>query len=274
MHQNKKERIEAALGGDHEALSALLTSVQDGIFNLSLRMLGLVPDAEDATQEILIRIMTSLSGFRGDSAFSTWVYRIAVNYLKTCRKSIFAQRPLSFEAYGEDISQGFIPAEDGVDCALLSEELKLSCSNVMLQCLDPESRCIFIFGTMFRADSRVAGEILNLTPENYRQRLSRSRKRMSAFLQEYCGLAGGQCDCKQRIGFAMRTHRLSAQAQPFHSLSRRDEALLAQYKEEMERIDESAQVFGALPCYHSPVEARRFLQDVLQSDAMRHIREV
>ena len=94
---------------------------------------------------------------------------------------MFAQHPLSFEYYGYDIENG--AAEDlpdltqDIEKSLLAEELKLSCTNVMLQCLDAESRCIFILGTMFKVDSRIAGEILGITPEAYRQRLSRVRKR-------------------------------------------------------------------------------------------------
>lgn len=68
-----------------------------------------------------------------------------------------------------------------VEKSILAEELKLSCTNVMLQCLDTESRCIFILGTMFRVDSRIAGEILGMTPEAYRQRLSRIRKKRLIF---------------------------------------------------------------------------------------------
>ena len=47
--------------------------------------------------------------------------------------------------------------------SILAEELKMSCTNVLLQCLDAESRCIFVLGTMFKLDSRIAGEILDMT---------------------------------------------------------------------------------------------------------------
>lgn len=165
MHiENEKQRIKEAISGDKKALEALLGGVQDMVFNLSLRMLGVVPDAEDATQEILIKVMTRLSSFRQESSLSTWVFRIAVNHLKSYQKGMFAQHPLSFEVYGEDIASGRerdVPDRSGgVDKALLERELKLSCSNVMLQCLDPESRSIYILGTMFRLDSRIAAEIL------------------------------------------------------------------------------------------------------------------
>ena len=72
MDEKKREDTEMlvsrAVEGDQEALEQLLTEVQDLVFNLSLRMLGTIQDAEDASQEILIRVMTNLASFRGDSA--------------------------------------------------------------------------------------------------------------------------------------------------------------------------------------------------------------
>ena len=208
------ERIALAVSGDKDALEALLVSVQDLVFNLSLRMLGTIPDAEDAAQEILIKVMSHLSSFHGDSAFTTWVFRIATNHLISYKKHMFANAPLSFEYYGEDIMCGKekdIPdMTGGVDRSLLEQELKMSCTNVMLQCLDAESRCIYILGTMFQVDSRIAGSILGMTPDAYRQRLSRIKKKMAAFLSEYCGLSGtGPCSCKKRIDYAVATHRLN-----------------------------------------------------------------
>ena len=171
MNNNRTEitpdAVEKAVSGDRKALEELLTGIQDPVFHLSLRMLGSIPDAEDATQEILLKVMTHLSSFRGESAFTTWVFRIAVNHLKDYKKHMFANHPLSFEYYGADIDSGKekeIPAlSPELDHDLLEQELKLSCTNVMLQCLDPESRCIFILGTMFQADSRIAGDILKIT---------------------------------------------------------------------------------------------------------------
>ena len=181
--------IEKAVAGDKQSLETVLCGVQDLVFNLSLRMLGTFHDAEDASQDILLKVMTHLSSFKGDSAFTTWVFRIAANHLKDYKKHMFAQPPLSFEFYGDDIRNGKIQdvpdLTQNVEQAILAEELKLSCTNVMLQCLDPESRCIFILGTMFRVDSRIAGDILGITPEAYRQRLSRVRKKMAEFLSEY-----------------------------------------------------------------------------------------
>lgn len=273
---NEKEQMETqklvrlAAEGDKGALEQLLTGVQDLVFNLSLRMLGTIHDAEDASQEILIRVMTNLASFRGESAFTTWVFRIAVNHLKNYRKSMFAQHPLSFEYYGEDIVSGKekdIPdLTMGVDRNLLEQELKLSCTNVMLQCLDTDSRCIYILGTMFHVDSRLAAEILEISPEAYRQRLSRIKKKMAGFLDEYCGLSGkGVCSCSKRISYAIATHRVNPEKPEFTSLEENTE-FLQECKTAMEEIDDRSLVFSSLPAYRTTRAARQYLNEFLKSD--------
>lgn len=273
---NEKEQMETqklvrlAAEGDKGALEQLLTGVQDLVFNLSLRMLGTIHDAEDASQEILIRVMTNLASFRGESAFTTWVFRIAVNHLKNYRKSMFAQHPLSFEYYGEDIVRGKekdIPdLTMGVDRNLLEQELKLSCTNVMLQCLDTDSRCIYILGTMFHVDSRLAAEILEISPEAYRQRLSRIKKKMAGFLDEYCGLSGkGVCSCSKRISYAIATHRVNPEKPEFTSLEENTE-FLQECKTAMEEIDDRSLVFSSLPAYRTTRAARQYLNEFLKSD--------
>lgn len=76
--------------------------------------------------------MTHLSTFRKESSFTTWVFRIASNYLKDYKKNMFSKYPLSFEYYGEDIEGGKekdIPdLTQGVEAAILEEELKVSCA--------------------------------------------------------------------------------------------------------------------------------------------------
>ncbi len=273
---NEKEQMETqklvrlAAEGDKGALEQLLTGVQDLFFNLSLRMLGTIHDAEDASQEILIRVMTNLASFRGESAFTTWVFRIAVNHLKNYRKSMFAQHPLSFEYYGEDIVSGKekdIPdLTMGVDRNLLEQELKLSCTNVMLQCLDTDSRCIYILGTMFHVDSRLAAEILEISPEAYRQRLSRIKKKMAGFLDEYCGLSGkGVCSCSKRISYAIATHRVNPEKPEYTSLEENTE-FLHECKTAMEEIDDRSLVFSSLPAYRTTRAARQYLDEFLKSD--------
>ncbi len=262
--------VEQATAGDKKALEALAAGVQDMVFNLSLRMLGTFADAEDAAQDILLKMITHLSSFRGDSAFTTWVFRIAVNHLKNYKKHMFARFPLSFEYYGDDIENGKIQdvpdLTQNVEKELLAEELKMSCTNVMLQCLDPESRCIFILGTMFQLDSRIAGEILEMTPEAYRQRLSRARRKMADFLGQYCGeYGGGRCKCKDRVNYAIQNHRIHPLQLDYTAASEIPVQTIVDVKNAMEEIDGLSQDFSFCKPYRSPERTRNLIQEFLDS---------
>ena len=258
--------IQKATAGDKSSLETVILNIQDLVFNLSLRMLGTFPDAEDASQDILLKVMTHLSSFKGESSFSTWVFRIAVNHLKGYKKHMFAQFPLSFEFYGDDIrnakTEDIPDLTQNVEQAILAEELKLSCTNVMLQCLDTESRCIFILGTMFKVDSRIAGDILGITPEAYRQRLSRVRKKMADFLTEYCGEYGkGKCHCADRVNYAIQSHRIHP-TQLYFQTAVSSEVML-DVKGAMEEIDDLSQEFSFCKTYQSPENLKQFIKGFL-----------
>ena len=258
--------IQKATAGDKQSLETVMTGIQDLVFNLSLRMLGTFPDAEDASQDILLKVMTHLSSFKGESSFSTWVFRIAVNHLKDYKKHMFANVPLSFEFYGSDIqntkTEDIPDLTQNVEKAILAEELKMSCTNVMLQCLDTESRCIFILGTMFKVDSRIAGDILGITPEAYRQRLSRVRKKMADFLTEYCGEYGkGKCRCENRVNYAIQSHRIHPSQLYFQTAV--PAQVMLDVKEAMEEIDDLSQEFSFCKTYQSPENLKQFIEEFL-----------
>ena len=274
MNQKTNEEIQIliaeATAGDKKALETLIAGVQDLVFNLSLRMLGTFTDAEDATQDILLKMITHLSSFRGDSSFTTWVFRIAANHLKNYKKHMFAHYPLSFEYYGDDIENGKIldvpDLTQNVEKDILAEELKLSCTNVMLQCLDVESRCIFILGTMFKIDSRIAGDILEMTPEAYRQRLSRIRKKMADFLGQYCGeYGGGKCKCKDRVNYAIQNHRINPLQLDYMTASEISVQTMMDVKNAMEDIDDLSQDFSFCKSYQSPERTKHLIQEILDS---------
>ena len=275
-NQELSALIERATAGDRAALETVLAGMQDLVFNLSLRMLGTFHDAEDASQDILLKVMTHLSSFKGESSFATWVFRIAVNHLKDYKKHMFAQFPLSFEFYGDDIRSGNIQdvpdLTQNVEKAILAEELKLSCTNVMLQCLDPESRCIFILGTMFRVDSRIAGDILGITPEAYRQRLSRVRKKMADFLSEYCGEYGrGACHCASRVNYAIQNHRIAPDRLDFTAAKPSGTAV--EVTAAMEEIDGYSQQFSFCRTYQSTERLKKMIQDFLNGPAFSTVAE-
>ena len=274
MKKKTNEELQAlvnkATAGDKKALETLVTGVQDIVFNLSLRMLGTFADAEDATQDIQLKMITHLSSFRGDSSFTTWVFSIAANHLKNYKKHMFARYPLSFEYYGDDIENGKVQdvpdLTQNVEKDVLAEELKMSCTNVMLQCLDTESRCIFILGTMFKIDSRIAGDILEMTPEAFRQRLSRIRRKMADFLGQYCGEYGGdRCKCKDRVNYAIQSHRINPLQLDYTAATEISIQTMLDVKNAMEDIDDLSQDFSFCKPYQSPERTKHLIQEFLDS---------
>ncbi len=90
----------AAASGDRSALAALLRRHQRWIYNLALRMLWDARGAENATQEILLKIATRLGSYRGESTLRTWAWRIAANHLLSRRRGRAEEVIRGFECYG------------------------------------------------------------------------------------------------------------------------------------------------------------------------------
>ncbi|MCI9450442.1 MAG: RNA polymerase subunit sigma-24, partial [Clostridiales bacterium] len=179
--------------------------------------------------------------------------------------------------YGDDIENGKIQdvpdLTQNVEKDILAEELKMSCTNVMLQCLDTESRCIFILGTMFKVDSRIAGDILKMTPEAYRQRLFRIRKKMAEFLGRYCGEYGsGRCKCKDRINYAIQNHRINPQQLDYTTAAEISVQTMLNVKNAMEEIDGLSQDFSFCKSYQSPEQMKLLIQELLDSTQLSVIR--
>src|SRR5438309_10749662 len=107
--------VRLAQEGDRRALASVIRAIQKDVYNLALRFLWHPQDAEDASQEVLIRIVTGLSCFRGEIRFRTWVYRVACNKLLTLRKQRMEEQAVSFEEFGEDLARGLSDSPVGVE---------------------------------------------------------------------------------------------------------------------------------------------------------------
>lgn len=205
--------ISKAVDGDRRALNALIDSVHGFIYNISIKLLWHPEEARDATQEILIKVVTHLSQFKHESSFKTWVYRIATNYLLTYLGRQKRQQ-LSFEIFSEDISEGLAFGDeitDQQDAGLLAEEVKIGCSLAMLQCLDVESRITYILGEILELDSTEGSYIQEVSAETFRKRLSRARAKINEFTKVNCGLVNkqNQCRCEKRVAYAISKKRVN-----------------------------------------------------------------
>lgn len=144
------------------ALEQLVASHDPWIFNVAARMVWRRDDAADATQEVLVKVMTRLSTFRGESS-------------------------------------GDAPTDDepgGVPAALLVEEAKIGCTLAMLMCLDRRQRVVFVLGEIRGVTDRVGAEVTELSPENFRQVLARARRDLYSFMNDKCGLVNEANPCR------------------------------------------------------------------------------
>ena len=229
---NDKELIKSCLEGNNKSLDELINSIQGLVFNLSLRFLWNRMDAEDATQEILIKIITNLSKYDGRSKFSTWTYRVATNHLLNLKQTSLEKTFTSFDVFADDLNTTKEPAHyDLPDKDLLEKEMKTGCTLAMLQCLDRDLRLAFILWTVFKLKSNVASKITQTTPENFRKRLELSRKLIGGFLNSYCGVYNpyNNCRCNKRIDVAIKTGRITKS-----NLNFADK--IEHYNEEMEEL--------------------------------------
>lgn len=192
--------VRDAQGGSSAALEGVVEGVQDMVHHLAMRILVNPADAQDATQEILILVVTQLSTFKGKSAFTTWVYRVATNYLLTAKK--VAGRKLNFEEFGADLESDLVPdpAPSAGDVVMLNE-LRIFCTMAMLLCLDMDHRIAYVLGDILELEQSEASIIMGITNANYRKRLSRARADIIAFTSQACGLAnaGAKCSCPRRL---------------------------------------------------------------------------
>jgi RNA polymerase sigma factor (sigma-70 family) len=198
-----------ARSGDRLALEELIRRHQGWIYNIAVRMLFHPQDAEDATQEILLKALTSLSSFEGRSSFRTWLYRIVVNHVLNMKRGRAEQAVVSFSAYGQAIEDTPDldlpdPKYPSADANLLVTEAMVACTTGMLLCLDRDQRLAYILGEILGVTDGVAAEVLDVTCDNFRQRLTRARRDLRSFMNDKCGLVNraNPCRCaKKTRGF-------------------------------------------------------------------------
>jgi RNA polymerase sigma factor (sigma-70 family) len=198
-----EELVRGAKAGDRDQLEILFSRHLPWIFNLSLRMLHRHADAEDATQEILLKTFKALPDFRGEAKFRTWLYRIAVNHLLTVKKPKWAASDAvcSFTIASAGLRQ--VPDLDPPDprtvpvpIEILIEETKNNCMIGTLLCLDGRQRLVFILGEIFQVSDEVGAEIVEVTPANFRQILCRARRDLYEYLRDNCSLVNPENACK------------------------------------------------------------------------------
>jgi RNA polymerase sigma factor (sigma-70 family) len=268
-----EELVRRAQDGNAHALERVVRGIGDDVYGLAVRMLWHPEDAEDATQEILMKVVTHLSTFRGESAFPTWVYRIATNHLLSVRQSRVEREQLTFTAFGDQLASGLgepLAAPDSdPDMALLEEEVKIGCTQAMLLCLDRERRVAYVLGDVFDLKSEDAAYVLSVEPATFRKRLSRARERLRAFMRVHCGLANeaAPCRCTRRVETAIRSGRIDPARLLFAGHPERAARAVPVLEQvsEMEELHSIAGIFQSHPDYSAPERVIASVRRLLDS---------
>jgi RNA polymerase sigma factor (sigma-70 family) len=194
--------------GDRDALEALVIRHQDWIYNIVLRMVYHPQDAQDATQEVLLKLLTKLSTFEGRSSFRAWLYRIVVNQVLNMKRARGEAAEWDFATYGRGLDSAPDadlpdPRSVPVDVQLVVDEARIGCSSGMLLCLDREQRLVYILGEIFGVSDAIGSELLDISRDNFRQKLSRRG-----------GISTGSCTIS--VDWSTRPIHAAANGRPRH----------------------------------------------------------
>lgn len=189
-----------AIEGDGPSLNALTRALESPIYRLCLRILGDPRDAEDAAQDVLIKVITNLSQFEGRSQLMTWVHRITVRHVIAAKRSRAEERALDEETFAGMLEQGMAfgatqPPPTAEDRAFL-DEVRLSCTQGMLLMLNREERLALVLVELLGLEGAEAAEIAEVSHDALRQRLTRGRTKLAAFLEARCGVASESAACR------------------------------------------------------------------------------
>jgi RNA polymerase sigma factor (sigma-70 family) len=206
--------VTSARSRDRHALEDLIERNQGWIYNIAVRMLYHPQDAEDATQEVLVTVLTRLSSFEGRSSFRTCLYRIVFNHLLNMKRGREELKITTFSAYDDALDSTpdlelLDPRDASPETNLLVTEVMLACTSGMLLCLDRKQRLTYILGAIVGVSDAVGAEVMEITTANFHQRLTRARRELHNFMNDKCGLVNksNPCRCaKKTRGFIQEGH--------------------------------------------------------------------
>ncbi len=197
--QEDADLIAAAREGSKTALENLIKKHQHYIYNVALKFALSPFDAEDITQEVLIKVITNLAGFKGESNFRTWLYRITFNHFMHLKKNSLENYITTFDNYGAELDKMQDEDLTTIEKSELHahiEDAKIGCMSGMLLCLDREQRLVYILGEIFSIDHTVGSAMLDISKDNFRQKLTRARRDLYNFMHQKCGLVNTKNPCR------------------------------------------------------------------------------
>ena len=269
MSENLETLVIKANSGDKKALESVINEIQDLVYNLSLKMLLFHDDAKDATQEILIKIVTHLSTFKHESKFTTWVYRVATNYLISHKGKKSNSYAMSFDEYAKQVDTGQNDTvkytQNEGELSLLEQDIRIGCTQGLLLCLNEEDRMVYILSVILDYNSKEGSEILGITPENFRKKLSRSKTKIQNFLNNKCGIVNenNPCRCKKKIDFLIDNKLMNPKKLEYAT---KENLIRIDFEEKIGALARMTAIYQAAPTFPAPKIIMQDLKQILNTN--------
>jgi RNA polymerase sigma-70 factor (ECF subfamily) len=191
------ELIEASRRGSVQGFRGLYEKYSPRIFVFARRFLGDDQHAEDVTQEVFLQVFRKLAGFRGDSKFSTWLFRVTVNSCKNKRRTLERERRFDPVVFVERTRAGSDepPPERELGQRELREEIERALSS-----LSDEQRTMVLLKSVRELSYKEIGDVLSQSEAQVRGKLYRARKVFrDALAQRRRGPAKSECELEAEV---------------------------------------------------------------------------
>jgi RNA polymerase sigma-70 factor (ECF subfamily) len=185
LEETERELVEACQRGEREAFRTLFEKHKDRVYSIALRYCGDADVAMDIAQETFLKLYSSIRGFRGDSSFESWLYRLVVNSCFDQKRKTRRMSPLFDELLAALQAPGR-SALDEVMRAELGTQVRAVVGN-----LPPEQRMVVVLRyTQNLSYEEIAG-ILGCSTGTIASRLNRVHKVLERRLSRFVGVTGG-----------------------------------------------------------------------------------
>jgi RNA polymerase sigma-70 factor (ECF subfamily) len=181
---SEAEAIRLAQQGDAGAFERIYRLHSRRVYALCLRMVGNTAEAEDLTQEAFLQLFRKIATFRGESAFSTWLHRLAVNVvLMKLRKKTLAETPLEDTNDPAEESGGPRKEIGGPDLLLTGSIDRVNLERAIDQ-LPPGYKQVFVLHDIEGFEHNEIAGLMNCSIGNSKSQLHKARMRLRELLQE------------------------------------------------------------------------------------------
>ena len=178
--------VRAAQRGEAGAMDALIRATYASVYALCRRLLGDPADAADATQEVYLRVVRSVLGFRAEAAFGTWLHRVTVNVCATAlrrRGDVRARGQVAGPtAFAAPDSPDVLPSDDDTEGRVAELDQSRRVAAAIAQ-LAPDARDVVVLRDIEGLSTKQTATLLGITESAVKVRLHRAHARLRELVE-------------------------------------------------------------------------------------------